>query len=555
MKKYISIFLIAALSFTGCKVDDVLDSPNNPGLSDVDPTLLLLGVQENVNDLFTGLSQDGMNATRMIATFPRGGTYETFYQPQDFDEDWIDAYADLLLDIDALIPIAEETGLTTHAAIAKIVQAYVLVTMVDFFGDVPFSQAFQGSENFNPRLDDAETLYQFAYDQCLAALDDLNAIQSGSPTSDLFYSPLDYTTIDLYEDEYRRLAYTMMLKIDLQRRLVDNGALGRIQDLIDTASFVTNSWKYDFSTNILNPDSRHAYFGINYDNGASIYMSNSYMNSMLTDKGLADPRIRYYFYRQETTFPVNDAVNAPCSVEPGPPAHYGPDDSFCNPGGGYWGRDHIDNDGIPPDTGDRTVYGLWPVGGRFDLGDDEAVNQDTRSGAGGAGYHPYIMDYAVQFMLAEYYLVTNQIAAARTALSNGLTLQFNEVRAFADASPEAARVSAFEDLTTYNANRDGYINEVLVNRFDAATTLDERMQIVIKEYWYASFGNGIEMYNTYRRTGYPNDLQPALNPDAGVFFRSMPYPSNVINRNSNISSKGGVDVPVFWDTNPEGFVD
>lgn len=81
------------------------------------------------------------------------------------------------------------------------------------------------------------------------------------------------------------------------------------------------------------------------------------------------------------------------------------------------------------------------------------------------------------------------------------------------------------------------------------------MKIIAEQYFIALWGNGVEAYNTYRRTGQPDDLQPAhdlANP--GVFVRSNWYPSNSADNNSNITQKTDVTTPVFWDNNPEGFV-
>jgi hypothetical protein len=40
----------------------------------------------------------------------------------------------------------------------------------------------------------------------------------------------------------------------------------------------------------------------------------------------------------------------------------------------------------------------------------------------------------------------------------------------------------------------------------------------------------------------------------GSFTRSMLYPSTLVNLNLNASQKSGVDVQVFWDNNPPGFI-
>jgi hypothetical protein len=85
--------------------------------------------------------------------------------------------------------------------------------------------------------------------------------------------------------------------------------------------------------------------------------------------------------------------------------------------------------------------------------------------------------------------------------------------------------------------------------------------VIGKEYWIALFGNGVESYNLYRRTGKPANAQPGLvGTNFGEFPRSWPYSANHVNVNVNASVKAdGLASKVFWDTNgasgfPSGFV-
>ncbi len=89
----------------------------------------------------------------------------------------------------------------------------------------------------------------------------------------------------------------------------------------------------------------------------------------------------------------------------------------------------------------------------------------------------------------------------------------------------------------------------LASSFDAAD-MGGKWDVVSEAFWVACFGNGVEPYNWYRRTGYPTTLQPNREPDPGVFQRSLWVPQNVVNRNSNVSQKPDQAQPVFWDTNP-----
>jgi len=76
----------------------------------------------------------------------------------------------------------------------------------------------------------------------------------------------------------------------------------------------------------------------------------------------------------------------------------------------------------------------------------------------------------------------------------------------------------------------------------------------MKEYYIALFGNGIDANNNYRRTGKPDNMQLTRAASSCSYTRSMLYPSTLVNLNQNASQKSGVDVRVFWDNNPPGFI-
>jgi hypothetical protein len=68
--------------------------------------------------------------------------------------------------------------------------------------------------------------------------------------------------------------------------------------------------------------------------------------------------------------------------------------------------------------------------------------------------------------------------------------------------------------------------------FDADAT--GGWNVMAQEFFVSLYGNGIDAYNFYRRTGYPNNLQPNLEPDPGSYIRSLWYPSNFVNTNSSL---------------------
>ena len=95
-----------------------------------------------------------------------------------------------------------------------------------------------------------------------------------------------------------------------------------------------------------------------------------------------------------------------------------------------------------------------------------------------------------------------------------------------------------EDMTTY---------EKLIERlYDGASDNDARLDVIIKEYYITAFGNGLEAYNMYRRTGMPLNMAPSLQEGVGDFPRSMRYPNAFVDRNSSVPQKTQAEL-VFWD--------
>lgn len=539
MKKIFHIlFLAIGLSLvSGCDLDLQTD-PNNLSPDTANPDFVLNSIQFGLNEFFFEITDYAMEATRMVAMEPRASTYESAYQPQDFDDMWQQAYLGIMSDANNLMTLAEERELFIHAGIARTIKAYTLISLVDFFGDIPLSEAFAGSDNFLPTVDDGANVYAEAKNLLDLALDNFAATSLNTPANDLYYGG------DV--DKWVALVNTLKLRIALTTRLVDSNAASEINtlaagSLIEDAS---GDWEHPFSTNTTTtPDSRHPYFSDNYG-GAADYMSNYFMNKLLTDKSSPDPRTRYYFYRQTLTIST-DVNELPCIVER-IPDHYPADMVFCNAGNGYWGRDHVDNDGIPPDNQLRTVFGLYPAGGKFDA-DDDALASFT-DGLQGAGIHPYMQSSWVKFMLAEAALTLGTDGDPRALLEAGVKEAIDKVVSFAPDN------LIDPDYAATQSDIDTYVAEVLA-AYDAATSDDERLNIIIDEYYIALYGNGLEAYNNYRRTGKPADIQLPLNQQSGPFIRSFLYPSVVVNRNQNITAKTTVASQVFWDTNPPGFVE
>lgn len=531
--------------FSSCETAEleILDSPNAPTPSQGDTDFYLNNVQTTLAAFFSGVSDDGMEVTRLSHMF--GPTYANAYDPAEFNAIWSNAYAGILIDIRNLTPVATESERFTHLAISQAIEAYVMMTLVDFYGDVPYSEALAGSDNFSPVVDSGADIYAQVEALLNSAIANFNKDESFLPTNDLFYNG--------DESKWIKFVNTLKLKLYVQTRLVDSSVPSKINDIVNSGNYIQDSsedFKFQFGTNIAAPDSRHPWFVANYGSGAGPsagrYMSNWFANTLVRNQPTRDPRLRYYYVRQTEDFSDATIQSKPC-VQEGVPTHYSSEDPFCTVAPGFWGRDHGDADGIPPDAAFRTSEGVYPQGGKFD--DNSFTNLASTAaptfGLAGAGIHPIMMSSFPQFMLAESALELGTTGSASGYLRSGMEKSISTVLDFGlPAVTDASFIPTSDEIETYI---DGVISE-----FDTADD-DEKLNIIETQYFIALFGNGVEAYNTYRRTGKPDNLQPTILANPGPYIRSFQYPFSTVINNINISQKP-VETQVFWDNNPSGFI-
>lgn len=545
----LSLLALSVVAISSCELD-LLDNPNAVTTANTDVNYLLsqvelgyAGQRDNSTAVshFNQISDPTMRLTRMLNQ--GAAIYDNAVTPVSLDGAWTTAYAVVLNDVKTLIPLAEKAELFVHAGIARTIRASVLANLVDVFGDVPFSEALN-SENFNPKVEGGAGIYTAAIADLDKAIENFGATSKGGATGDLFYGGTP--------DSWIRVANTLKLKLLLNRKLIDKaGSTSGINALIANDKLISTSaqnFAFKFGTNLTNPDTRHPRYSGQYSpTGGGDYQSNSYMGTMYESKGFPDPRMRFYFYRQVV---VNTRdVNELRCITNQKPAHYGANDVFCLPTAvGYWGRDHLSNEGIPPDGLRRTAWGVYPAGGLYD--NDAARPVSLGAGAGGAGIHPIMMHSFVDFMRAEAALTLGTTGDPKALLKSAIEKSMADVRAMVLATSEAGKITAFETdrKIVWADDVTRYVNKVLAD-YDAANA-DGKMNIIATEYWIALHGNGIEAYNMYRRTGKPANQQPALEPNPGQFVRSFYYPTSFIVRNANAKQKANVTTPVFWDNNP-----
>ena len=562
MRSKLNRLIIVAFCFPGLlllgscnkQLSPLLNNPSVPSTSAASPDLYLNNLQLSFKNFFQNATDLTDQLTRQEIMY--GPTYYNAYQPTSFDGIWTTAYESVMLTANTMIPISESKGETLHAGIAQALKAYTMITMVDLFGDVPYSQADQGVAVPNPQVDKGVAVYDSAEALLDSAIANFAKTPSAMPSNDLFYGG--------NAANWTALAKTLLLKAYIQTRLVDNTVTPKIAALVNENKLInapSQDFVFAYSTHSQAPDARNSHYVANYgtDNGAGDYIGTWFMWELADAKGFQDPRTRYYLYRQldniltdpRTASQTTRQFAIPCFYRTDP---YAPGVPYCLVDTGYWGRDHGNNEGIPPDNSLRTTWGVYPAGGAFDYNQNIAIGQSTgrETGASGNGINPIWLSSFTFFLEAEAALVLGTPGDPKALTIAGVDASFKKVAGFSPTIGYKIPTSDTTMLIT-PSNTQKYENSV-ANLYQGASTAAAKLNVIETEYYLAAWGNGLETYNNYRRTGCPNNFQPALEPNPGLFIRSFFYPSVYADFNKNAIQKTTTNVKVFWDNNPDNFV-
>jgi len=510
---------------------DLTDNPNALSPSQADPTFFLNSIQIDFAFWVNSMGERGAELTRI--NYMSGRTYNNIYSPDSWNGIWSSAYRGMLEDIRLMNLLAEEAGLNYHRGMGKVFEAYILMTLVDYFGDIPYTEALQGGEGIlNPEADSGTSVYSAAIALLDSSIADFIA-EGPVPSNDYFYGG----------DASKWIKAANSIK---KKALLNQGDFSAYNAISNYISEPEDDFQFSWGTSAATPDTRHPYYRSSYTStGGNEYMSNWMMFKMLNGHGgNTDPRINYYFYRQVSETPGFDSAANEEVLECGLPGYYvppqlrGDDTPFCaptnsasKPAGGYWGRDHGNDNGIPPDGFLKTLRGVYPAGGTFD--DRSFSGQIAGDGLAGAGITPVMLSSWMHFMNAEVAVSTggDPTSETLTALEQALN------KADDLGGPEMAQ----EDVDAYVA--------AFTSDWSAASSVSEKLDMWATEFFISMAGNGIDAYNSYRRNGFPRDVQPNIEPDPGQFPLIQYYPANYVNTNKNASQRANKNERVFWNSN------
>ncbi len=562
-KNYYLFFALLLLVVSSCEITDldINTDPNNA--SEASLNLLLTSAQfEGVNTFAGGLNNatmgfQGINTSNDDFNFTNASWNGT----------WNFLYSGPLKDLEEIISGADPEVNPNYLGIAQIMKAYYFTTMVDLWGDVPYSEAFKGNAEetiTEPVYDSGASIYADAFLLIDQGITNLAKSQGVSVKGDIIYGG-NLT-------RWRKAAKSLKLKLLINTRNV-NSNTAAIQSLISEGDLIlsgSNDFQLRFSS-LKNPDNRHPMYQAGYAGGEAgySYFGHQLMYEMLSSK---DPRTPFYFKRQTTTILDPEDPTAkqtiPCSQRDDCVYNYfvtsskvtngifgvdpdGLTDSQASYLAGFFGRDRSDPSGIPNDNPLRTTVGAYPAAGLFDK--SAGLTGGNKFGVGD-GIFPIISSWMVKFWMLEAQIALNVNTGYTESdlLAEAIGDQMKKVISVGtSADPQASSdISNWPNLYSWPIvfkTENEYINSI-ISDYPTSGSSNQRLNTVLKHAWFANFGNGFEGYNSFRRTGFPSDIQAPLQL-IRQFALSFPYAQDEINLNPNTPQKA-YDSPsaaIFWD--------
>lgn len=536
------ISVVSACKFTDL---DINKDPNNPTVASA--KLLLPTAELAVINAVTAVNDNAMGFSGLLSSSDNFDLNN-----QSYNGTWNSFYRDMN-NVQAIINAS--TNSPKYLGVAQILKAYAMGNFVDTFGDCPYSEAWKGNAETaitSPKFDKDSDIYEALIKLCDEAVTNL-----AKPSAEALAASADF----MYGGNLTK--WTKFAK-SVKIRLLLNSRKGRatgnadLNAAIAAGGYITSAaddFTYSFST-ASSPEGRHPWFRSAYlaDNGFA-YPAHQLMEEMIFNK---DPRLDFYFYRQTSTVldPSNptDRGTIPYGgtylvLKPAFLAKwatvFGAEPNAADKAyiAGFFGRDRGDNTGVPQDGALRTAPGAYPAGGLYG-GRNIAAKALTGGRGSGNGIWPLVTSNNMKFYQIESILDGGGSGDARALFEAAMKEHIARVVAL------GLKVDAANAVAPATTAIDDYV-AMMLKAYDAAPSNTAKLNVVLKQLWFCSWGQGSEIWNAMRRTGFPTNVNnPIIKPPRQYALR-LPYPSQEGSLNANATPKLTEVIfdrdPVFWD--------
>ncbi|KAA9338170.1 SusD/RagB family nutrient-binding outer membrane lipoprotein [Hymenobacter busanensis] len=181
MKKFLLLLGLALGGTVLTACEDFLDvnsDPNNPGTTT--PNYLLPSIISNGIQVQSNTSARTAYFTQHLASRSANGVPADQYIliNDNSNATFNNTYYLSAGNIPLMNRLAQEEGSAYYVGAGKIMMALLISHVTDMIGDVPYSEAFKGEQNFTPKYDPQEQVYESIYQ-----LLDEGVVEMSKPTS------------------------------------------------------------------------------------------------------------------------------------------------------------------------------------------------------------------------------------------------------------------------------------------------------------------------------------------------------------------------------------
>jgi hypothetical protein len=438
----------------------------------------------------------------------------SYYQNTGFGDGTWQGYYHNLNDYNYIEQTALKENKPFYAGAAKIMKAYLFQQLVDMFNNVPYSQAFQGTNIIQPKYDNGVAVYtaiEAQIDSAVALMSNPSAVGEATATSDIMFGGDPAAWI--------QFANTLQLRILMRQSQASGGPINLSGEL---ANITANGQGFLTADAGVNPG-----YANNSGEQNPVWGFFVTLTNQQTTGGAAD----YYrgnSYGINWMQTNNDTVRLKFLYSPG--------------GTGF----------LPNTTLANTLNGTYTssdyVGNQLGLG-NAGLGGNGASSAG-PGILQSVGQNAILMTAAESYFLQAEAAlygwtgftGAGALMNQGVVANFTSL-----GDPNAAADAAA--LTSQNNVNTNY---------NACNTNAQRLACIIRQKWEAmNEVTPFEAWCDWRRLGLPADIStaahsvsPAIDNPPTIPVRILYPASEYITNATNVNAQGTINChtsKVWWN--------
>ncbi len=520
-----SIAATTMVAVTGCSKNkfDINANPDDVTDASVTASVLLPGALQS-----TALAM--VNDTWFLEWWmghgARSGSYQSLTQEEtykftnDFHVNiWNSFYANAN-NYNLMITKAMESGAGTYEAIGRIMKSFDMQILVDIYGNIPYSEAFQGTAVSTPKYDKGIDVYKGIFadlDKALAILSDVSPTTPTDPAKNPDISSSDLAFKGNLT-KWRKFANTLRLRMLLH--LYNGVATQTVAPGIDVAAEMAK---------------------ITADGSGYLGADESVMINPGFTGTKPQPYYRAYVTNESGVSNQRDYLRA--------------SDYAIN---------YYDADGDPridyfykaPSSGHQGIVFGTPSGGSAPTGDE-------LSSIRGIGYSPNGAASPAWIFTSTESLFLQAEARQRGLITTGPTAATLLTSAIRDSFKWLGIPDAYNEADAYIAYNATF-SDVDITAPANGSRPPGGLYTILSQKWFAlNEIDAFELWTDYRRTGIVYGVGggytpgPTLSVDPGRTATSIPvrlfYPQTEYNYNAdNVAAEGTINVftsRIFWDLN------